>query len=230
MEEIYYKIQKLNDDIQGWTWMLDKSQKSNLNNVINEINRWLVDNFDEHYTFTNIYDDNYSLRKGQHTYARIRFNDMWVGLDSFISHSINNKIEVCRIINAIHQRLLEHNFDYPEAKFYKQTIKDYREELDDHMKVVMHDYFFDMINKGEYIPLANHIEGNNIWYKNKKRETDRITFTDFSKTGKSCKVTLYFEGEVVCEMNRYSVRTFFESNFWWVEKEVLEYCNQLTDK
>ena len=120
------------------------------------------------------------------------------------------------VIHLVNQHILQ----TPE---YLELYRNKRRELERKQRSITErlvevfylDEFLDDAYEGGY-----YTDNIGIWYKNKKYDCDRVVFTNESSTGKSCDVLLYKGDELILQYQRYSILTFFKTNYYSLTEEV----------
>ena len=220
----YYEIKELLSDIENWKWMREHHSKGKFNNDVKTINEWLLEESYPEYRLVNTYEKHLTLTYKGDGVCRWHINDHHYTCNMSIWNIHHKFLEVNDLVHHINRVL---NTETAKAPEYDIIIKNLQCQLEEVIEDVIIDFYTDILEEGVWYTLKDKRE---LWYKGKGYDTDKVTFTDFSETGKTCRITAYKDGEVVFDSKRYSVLTFSTSNYWWLEGQLTAYCKKLDTK
>ncbi len=219
----YYHIKHNLSELENWKWMRDHQEKSKFNADVKTINDWLGKKYPD-YTVKNTYDKNLTLLVNGDGVAKWQITDMFYNFTFRSYDGFSDPLEVNEITYYINKVLLSPLTKTPD---YDKIIKDIRDNIKETISDTFTDFYLDMLGAGYWY---NFEDRRLLWYKNKGYEIDKVTFTNFSESGKTCCITAYKDGEVLFTSKRYSLIVFSESNYHWLEGQLINHCRELDTK
>jgi hypothetical protein len=210
MKDTLLQIKQAYTEKQGWEWYSEKEKTSNLNAKINRLNDQLKGTG---FTVRNT-NNSVSLCKGQCTFTHWHISEynFYANCNYPPKLSYDKMKEWLEIEKKV---TLEVFNNESNTNVGKQRVKELEQTINTLVDDITSDYY-EYIIESEYTPVSN----NAVWYRNKGYQPNRVTFGNFSKTGKTATITLYFDDGNKIEMKRYSILTFFKSNYYWIQSEI----------
>ncbi len=219
----YYEVKNLLTNIDNWIWMRDHQSKGKFNGDVLNLNEWLEESYPD-YRLLNTYQQQLTLAYKGDGVCTWYINEHNFRSTISVWANYNNFLEVNDVVYHINKVLNTESTGNPD---YKGIIKSHQRDLETVIEGIITDFYGDIVEDGIWYTLKDK---RDLWYKNKGYVTDKVTFTDFSSSGKTCRITAYKDGEVVFDSKRYSILTFFKSNYWWLEGQLQLHCKQLDTK